>query len=213
VLEGLLALAGLGAESMVRDVGWYFMDAGRRLERALQVAALLRHVLAPDGGGPDAAAGAGEDLLPTAVEALVLESVLIAGESIITYRRRHQGRPRPGGVVDLLLADRHNPRSVAYQLERFADDLAHLPAESDPGPGPGSGDGAAARAGAREALAAVQARLREVDAAEAADPRSLAVTLAEVHTAVTDLAASFARAHFVHAAPQRSLAGTPGWHA
>ena len=33
VLEGLLALAGLGAESMVRDTGWYFMDLGRRLER------------------------------------------------------------------------------------------------------------------------------------------------------------------------------------
>jgi len=213
VLEGLLALAGLGAESMVRDVGWYFMDAGRRLERALQVAALLRHVLAPADGGPDVAAPAGDELLPTAVEALVLESVLIAGESIITYRRRHQGRPRPGGVVDLLLADRHNPRSVAYQLERFADDLAHLPADAGSGSGSGSGAGAAARAGAREALAAVQARLREVDAAEAADPRSLAVTLAEVHTAVTDLAASFARAHFVHAAPQRSLAGTPGWHA
>ena len=196
MLEGLLALAGLGAESMVRDVGWYFMDAGRRLERALQVAALLRHVLAPADDVP----------LPTAVEALVLESVLIAGESIITYRRRHQGRPRPGGVVDLLLADRHNPRSVAYQLERFADDLAHLPPETTP-----AGGAPAGRVEAREALAAVQARLREVDAAEVADPQALTATLAEVHAAITALAASFAQAHFVHAAPQRSLVGTPGW--
>jgi len=40
--EALLAFAGLAAESMVRDAGWHFMDAGRRLERAVQIARLLR---------------------------------------------------------------------------------------------------------------------------------------------------------------------------
>ncbi|HEY6793368.1 MAG TPA: alpha-E domain-containing protein, partial [Kineosporiaceae bacterium] len=188
VLEGLLALAGLGAESMVRDVGWYFMDAGRRVERALQVAALLQHLVAPPGA-PE---------YPTAVQALVLESVLIAGESIITYRRRHQGRPEPAGVAELLLADRHNPRSIAYQLDRLAEDLPHLPPE------PARDD-----AGARERLAAVQARLRE-----AAGTGSLAApgdVVAALHAELTELAAGLARAHFVPVAPQRSLAGTPRW--
>ena len=41
---GLLALAGLSAESMVRDAGWQFMEAGRRIERALQ---LVRPAAAP----------------------------------------------------------------------------------------------------------------------------------------------------------------------
>jgi len=208
LLEGLLALAGLGAESMVRDVGWYFMDAGRRLERALQVTALLRQVLAPQPGPePDAVPVP----LPTAVEALVLESVLIAGESIITYRRRLQGRPQPQGVVDLLLTDRHNPRSVAYQLERFAEDLAHLPPE--PGRDAVAVWGAdGARSRSRDRLAALQARLRELDAdGAAADTGRRADAVAALHDELTRLAASFAQANFVHAAPQQSLAGTPGW--
>ena len=33
-MTSLLALAGLATESMVRDPGWAFMDAGRRIERA-----------------------------------------------------------------------------------------------------------------------------------------------------------------------------------
>ncbi|MGH3827206.1 MAG: circularly permuted type 2 ATP-grasp protein, partial [Pseudonocardiaceae bacterium] len=37
VLTSLLALGGLASEGMVRDHGWRFMDAGRRLERGIQV--------------------------------------------------------------------------------------------------------------------------------------------------------------------------------
>ena len=45
VLSGLLALAGISGENMVRDAGWYMLDIGRGLERALQVVALLRATL------------------------------------------------------------------------------------------------------------------------------------------------------------------------
>ena len=37
VLSGLLALGGIVSENMVRDPGWYMLDSGRGLERALQV--------------------------------------------------------------------------------------------------------------------------------------------------------------------------------
>jgi uncharacterized circularly permuted ATP-grasp superfamily protein/uncharacterized alpha-E superfamily protein len=187
MLEGLLALAGLGAESMVRDTAWHYLDAGRRIERALQVTSLLRHSLAE---GP----------YPTAVEALVLESVLIAGESIITYRRRQQRRPRPGSVVELLLLDRLNPRAVAHQLDRLADDLRHLPQPEHAPPGPA----------VRERLGMVTARVREVDPLDTAE---LPAALAAVHSALTDVATSLADTHFVHGAPQRAITGTPGWYA
>jgi uncharacterized alpha-E superfamily protein len=74
VLESLLALAGLCAESLARDAGWYFVDAGRRVERAQLVVRLLRHTLT--------------EARPAAVDGIVLESVLLAGESVITFRRR-----------------------------------------------------------------------------------------------------------------------------
>ncbi len=113
VLSGLLALAGLSAESMVRDLGWRFMETGRRVERAQQVVALLKAALFEDR---DADVGG-----------LVVESVLVAAESIITYRRRYAPRVDVATLLDLLLVDRENPRSLAHQLDRLAANLAHVP--------------------------------------------------------------------------------------
>jgi uncharacterized circularly permuted ATP-grasp superfamily protein/uncharacterized alpha-E superfamily protein len=116
-LVGLLALAGLSAESMVRDVGWHFMEAGRRLERSQQVAALLHASLLRER--------------PAEVDGLVLESVLIASESIITYRRRYAPDAEIGAILELLLVDRQNPRSVAHQLDRLGASLSHLPKSAE----------------------------------------------------------------------------------
>ncbi len=114
-MQSLLALGGLASESMVRDPGWHFMDAGRRLERALQLVALLRATLSSVNG--------------TATDSLLLESVLTTAESIITYRRRYRSQAQVETVLDLLLLDAGNPRSVVFQLDRLAADVALLPAQ------------------------------------------------------------------------------------
>ena len=57
----------------------------------------------------------------------MLESVLIAEESIITYRRRYATRASEPAVVDLLVSDRTNPRSLGYQLQHLAVDLQGVP--------------------------------------------------------------------------------------
>jgi uncharacterized alpha-E superfamily protein len=113
-----MAFAGLAAESMVRDAGWRFMDIGRRLERALQIARLLRGTLV-------------QRRLPD-VDALVAESTLIAAESIITHRRRYPAQAGAETVFELLLLDRDNPRSLAFQLDRLAADLRRIDSP-DPG--------------------------------------------------------------------------------
>jgi len=131
VLQGLLALAGLAAESLVRDSGWCLLDAGRRIERAQHVTSLIAATLC--------------DRTRPGTDALVTESVLIAEESVITFRRRR--RTGPDAVLELLLTDRTNPRAVAYQIERLRSDVAGIP-------GPrGSGDAV------EPALAAVERRL------------------------------------------------------
>ena len=113
VLSGLLALAGISAENMVRDAGWYMLDVGRGLERAVQVVALLRATLLhPREGDTDR---------------LVIEAVLTAAESIVTFRRRNRGRDVAEAILDLLVVDPQNPRSVAYQLARIAADLRAIP--------------------------------------------------------------------------------------
>ncbi|HTR69494.1 MAG TPA: circularly permuted type 2 ATP-grasp protein [Mycobacteriales bacterium] len=112
VRAALLAFAGLAAESMVRDAGWHFMDAGRRIERAAQVARLLSACLVRSRSA--------------GVDRLVEESVLIAAESIITHRRRYPVQSGAQTVLELLLNDRDNPRSVAFQLDRLDADLRRI---------------------------------------------------------------------------------------
>jgi uncharacterized alpha-E superfamily protein len=113
VMQSLLALAGLGAESMVRDPGWRFMDAGRRIERSIQLLAFLQATLI--------------QVRDTATDSLMLESVLIATESIITYRRRYRSHAQLETVLDLLLVDPINPRSLAYQLDRLGEAIDAMP--------------------------------------------------------------------------------------
>ena len=191
VLEGLLALSGLASESLVRDTGWRFLDLGRRVERAQHVAALLAAML---GTERDAQ-----------TESLVVESVLIAGESIITYRRRYAARAGVGTVFDLLLTDRENPRAVAYQLDRLGRTVERLP-----------GDGGRI-ATLRSDVIELRARLRAADTAELARADGAGVRVGLRHL-LGDLAEGLARLaadveanFFTHPAPQRPLATGGSW--
>jgi len=108
----LSAFAGLVMEGMTRGDGWRFLDIGRRLERALQMAELLRNSLAED----------------SLADVGVLEAVLEIADSSITYRSRYLTSLQNDLVLDLLLADEANPRSIAFQLARLQEDVDQLPA-------------------------------------------------------------------------------------
>ncbi len=109
IMQSLLAFSGLAAESMVRDPGWRFMDAGRRIERGQQLATLLQATVTVDRS--------------FATDSLLVESVLIAAESIITYRRRYRSHAQLETLLDLLVMDADNPRSLAYQLDQLQVDV------------------------------------------------------------------------------------------
>jgi uncharacterized alpha-E superfamily protein len=108
------AFGGLAMESMTRGYAWRFLDMGRRIERSLATINLLRCTLSPVGGVP-------------AREAPVLEAVLEIADSAMTYRRRYMTTLQAAPVVDLLLADESNPRSVAFQLVRLNEHVEALP--------------------------------------------------------------------------------------
>jgi uncharacterized circularly permuted ATP-grasp superfamily protein/uncharacterized alpha-E superfamily protein len=107
----LAAFSGLTMESMTRSPGWRFLDMGRRLERAQMVLETLRTSFEIDG----------EDNL-----ALLLDIF----DSTLTYRTRYRLAPQRGPVLDLLVLDESNPRSLAFQIESLAQHVAHLPRES-----------------------------------------------------------------------------------
>ncbi len=109
----LLALAGLWQESMIRGLGWRFMDMGRRVEKALQTVGLIRAALVP--------------VLPEQDQLQVLEAVLLTSEALITFRRRHYSGSDMAQGLELLLLDSSNPRSVFYQIELLRNHLTELP--------------------------------------------------------------------------------------
>ncbi|MEQ6903660.1 circularly permuted type 2 ATP-grasp protein [Nocardioides sp. YIM 152588] len=111
MLVGVLSLQGVTA-SMMRDPGWHMIGVGQHLERVLQLSRLLRVVVVRHG---------------LEVDREVLTAVLASAESTVTHRRRYRDFVRPAGVLDLLLMDRDNPRSVAFSLDRAAEHLAAQP--------------------------------------------------------------------------------------
>ena len=187
LLEALLAFAGLAAESMVRDLGWHAMDAGRRLERAIQIVELMRDHL---GRGP-----------APEVDSLLAESVLIAAESIITHRRRNPAGAGVDSVLRLLLSDRGNPRSFAYQLDRLADDLAHFPVAT------GAEGPARALAEDLDEMATRLSRLDNVTFADHVAGRRdrLSGVLDDARVVLRRLGRLIEAAHFVQPAPLHAL--------
>ena len=107
----LTAFSGLATESMTRGPGWRFLELGRRLERAAHTISLLNCTLTKVNGG----------------EGPLLEALLEIAESSMTYRRRYLSGVQAAPVLDLLLADETNPRSLAFQLVALAGHVDHLP--------------------------------------------------------------------------------------
>ncbi len=181
VLESLLALAGLSAESLVRDPTWAFVDAGRRVERALATVGLLRVTLAV--------------VRPPVVESLLTDSVLRVGDSLITYRRRTVAGVGPATPVvaatHILLDDPGNPRSVLFGVERLVKVLAHAPSVR-----------------VTNAVRELLTTLRNLDLEDlCAEPRTgLVDVLADLDARLRALADTIERVHFLKQTPQRSFA-------
>jgi uncharacterized alpha-E superfamily protein len=117
VVATLAGFSGLVMESMTRGRGWQFLDMGRRLERAIGMVGLLRATLAGDHDRT----------------AQLLEALLEVADSTMTYRRRYRASLQLAPVVDLLVTDDTNPRSVIYQLRALVDHVRALPQPHDAG--------------------------------------------------------------------------------
>jgi uncharacterized circularly permuted ATP-grasp superfamily protein/uncharacterized alpha-E superfamily protein len=109
----LVAFAGLASESMTRTQGWRFLDLGRRLERALQISASIRTLLPLKPPGRD--------------ETSALEALLLVHDSIMTYRSRYLASLQVPIVLDLLITDETNPRSLVHQLAVITSHIDKLP--------------------------------------------------------------------------------------
>jgi uncharacterized alpha-E superfamily protein len=114
-LRMLAAFSGLAQENMNRMNGWRFLELGRRIERALSTCRFAR-AFATD-----------------ALESDGLDALLELADSRISYRIRYVMVAARPPVLDLVLFDPNNPRSVAFQVERMHAHLDELPAEAASG--------------------------------------------------------------------------------
>jgi len=114
-LEHLSAFSGMERENINRGSGWLFMNLGRRLERAIYLTRELRVITRP----------LAESDWP------YLEFLLEVADSSVTYRTRYYTTLQPLAVLDVLMADETNPRSLDFQLDHLAELYEKLP-RNDP---------------------------------------------------------------------------------
>jgi uncharacterized circularly permuted ATP-grasp superfamily protein/uncharacterized alpha-E superfamily protein len=109
---GLLsAFSGMERENINRGFGWLFLTIGRRLERAIYLTRQLREITTP----------------LAEQEWSLLECLLEVADSSMTYRTRYYTTLQPVAVLDVLMADETNPRSLDFQLSHLVDLYQKLP--------------------------------------------------------------------------------------
>jgi len=113
LVEAQSAVNGLIHENMTRGYGWRLLDMGRRIERARYAIRVMRELMVrADRDTPG-----------------VLGLQLELGDSLITYRSRYRAEPQTAAVLDLVLADESNPRSLAFQLANMRTHMDVMPLE------------------------------------------------------------------------------------
>lgn len=110
LLDACAAISGMTHESFTHGDGWQFMMMGRRIERARQSTAIIGSVLLNNQNDP-----------------AVLENLLRNFDSVMTYRSRYRSQLDARLVLNLLLLDESNPRSVAYQFVHLDRSVRCLP--------------------------------------------------------------------------------------
>jgi uncharacterized circularly permuted ATP-grasp superfamily protein/uncharacterized alpha-E superfamily protein len=114
-LELLAAFSGLERENVTRGTGWLFLSLGRRLERAIYASRQLSGL----SGSLD------RENWP------LLNYLLEVSDSSMTYRSRYFTTLQTVPVLDVLMADETNPRSLDFQLSHLADLYEKLPRHAE----------------------------------------------------------------------------------
>ncbi|MFC3852347.1 circularly permuted type 2 ATP-grasp protein [Salinispirillum marinum] len=191
VITYLAAFFGLCNETMPHHYGWRFMDIGRFIDRLQSTLDLLRLALVSS----------------TRPGIPLWEVVLASTDNLTAYRRRYRSQLYPIAILDLLLFDETNPRSVGYMLKRLGRQIERLPNQT----------GTPFRS--REARLVIEATSRlhlvapeslsELDHSEEA-LAVLAQLLTDLMEPISALSDAISHSHFSHAETPRQLVNVQG---
>ena len=132
VRERLQAFQGLAESTLARDEPWHFLELGKFVERADDVARVLNrqsHLLAAGNGAED----------PTGADVVRWLAVLRTCGSAEAYARYYSLRVEPVRLLEFLLLNPIFPQSVRFSLTSACDALdavagLRAAAGNDPGP-------------------------------------------------------------------------------
>jgi uncharacterized alpha-E superfamily protein len=108
-VTAMMTLSGFVLDGMTRGIGWRFLSMGRRIERLATLCTTLQ-VATREGRSHG------------------LDWLVDLADSTVSYRSRYLVAPEWLPVLDMLLRDEVNPRSVAFQAKGLADYIAKLEA-------------------------------------------------------------------------------------
>jgi len=162
-----VTLTGYVLDGMTRGAGWRFLSIGRRIERLMHLCTALQ--IATQEG-----------------RAHGLDWLLELCDSIGTYRSRYLVAPEWLPVLDILVRDDTNPRSIAFQVKGLSEYIAKL--ELSHG------------RFASDVLAPAELRLRELTAQDLnPESEALAQLLDQLHKCASTVSDEITLKFFSHA--------------
>ncbi|MGC4394328.1 circularly permuted type 2 ATP-grasp protein [Hydrogenophaga sp. T2] len=176
--EMLAAITGSQTDRMVRDDGWRLLSVGRHIERLITLSRAL--ALGLETGSLHEPAG--------------FEAMVALFDSTITFHAQYQQRRDMVALIDLLVLDPDNPRSLAWVVKTLRARLARLGQNVAPQ------DAEFARElpdPAHWSLTELSHWQRDGDGQRRWS--ALASVLADCEIAAMDLSEAIARLHFSHA--------------
>ena len=108
-VTSMVTLSGFVLDGMTRSAGWRFLSIGRRVERLFNLCGALQVATAEGRAGG-------------------LDWLLELADSTVTYRSRYVVMPEWMPVLDLLVRDESNTRSLAFQVKGLVDYVEKLEA-------------------------------------------------------------------------------------
>lgn len=113
IVTAMVAFIGLNRESIAREQGWTLLDTGRKIEQCLLMIAMVQHLFPHQ--------------MDEQVAYYLQEAALRSNENLVNYRHKHRTLLQLPLVLDLLLLDPTNPRSLLFQVQRLEKLMASLP--------------------------------------------------------------------------------------
>ncbi len=108
----LLAFTGIVSEQ-IRDIGWQFLTVGKRLERYECTAKLIQNLFCCP--------------IPVIDQSDLMKVFLASYELFITFKREHKDTADLSALIDIMLLDYTNPRSLIFQIESLQKHSRRLP--------------------------------------------------------------------------------------